>query len=41
MLLIHALLGLPADLTNQGVLHAYVDVRLVAEAHNTLAQARR
>lgn len=39
--LIHALLGLPADLTKYGVFHAYVDVRLVAEAHNTLAQARR
>ena len=30
--LIHALLGLPADLTKHGVFHAYVDVRLVKNA---------
>jgi hypothetical protein len=30
--LIHALLGLPADLRGHGVFHAYVDARLVANA---------
>jgi hypothetical protein len=30
--LIHALLGLPADLTKYGVFHAYIDARLVANA---------
>jgi hypothetical protein len=30
--LIHALLGLPEDLTKHGVFHAYVDVRLIAKA---------
>jgi len=30
--LMHALLGLPADLTRHGVYHAYVDARLVANA---------
>jgi hypothetical protein len=30
--LIHALLGLPADLTKQGVFHAYVDAKLVDAA---------
>ena len=32
--LIHALLGLPEDLTKHGVFHAYVDVRLVAKQSN-------
>jgi hypothetical protein len=31
--LIHALLALPDDLTQHGVFHAYVDARLVANAH--------
>ena len=29
--LIHALLGLPADLTKHGVFHAYVDAQLLTE----------
>ena len=32
--LIHALLGLPADLTGRGVFHAYVDVRQIQSALN-------
>ena len=36
--LIHALLGLPADLTRHGVFHAYIDARLVASALQRSAQ---
>jgi hypothetical protein len=33
--LIHALLGLPADLTKFGIFHAYIDAALVAKTLDT------